>query len=104
MVPLVEMLTCWPGDPWNVSRAFWPGTVVVTGTVEPPTVIVPTTSLKRYGVMVAWPVEVPGEMTRAYVPVAGNRSESRMLFAVVQDPEAAWPDACELGRVVLLGF
>jgi hypothetical protein len=47
-VPIVtsetSKLTRWAATPSNVSRAFWPGDVVVTETGAPPIAIVPTVS------------------------------------------------------------
>ena len=58
--PMVEpvrvRLTCWLALPVKVSRAFWPGVEIVTGTEGPPGLIVPVTSTAWYTVTVADPV------------------------------------------------
>src|SRR5438552_18098823 len=44
VTPLSWTLTSCPTAPENVNRAFWPGTVVVTVTDDPPATIAPATS------------------------------------------------------------
>ena len=71
-------LALWPATPENVTFAFCPGTVVVTG-VEDPKATVPLASAgTSWSVIVTAPVAEPcGSTTTAYVPVSARAAESR---------------------------
>jgi hypothetical protein len=90
--PAASKLTiCWY-VPANVSRTFWPGTLMVDVTGGPPTVMVPVTSGASYRFTVTVPVEDPAGTKRiAYVPVIGRlRLPSNPLLPIqLFDPRDA---------------
>ena len=70
--------TCWPDVPLKVGVAFWPGTVVVKVSDEPPIVTVPVASAgTSFSVKFTLPIAASQGLTRiVYVPALASTSVS----------------------------